>query len=53
VNVGEDFDALFLVGGDELVKGIVSLAEVSTFSLATTLPTAPIPSSVPNIEDPA
>jgi len=53
VNVGEDFDALFLVGGDELVKGIVSLAEVSAFSLATTLPTAPIPDSVPNIEDPA
>jgi len=53
VNVGEDFDALFLVGGDELVKGIVSLAEVSAFSLATTLPTAPIPGSVPNIEDPA
>jgi len=34
VNVGEDFDALFLVGGDELVKGIVSLAEVSAFSFS-------------------
>jgi len=42
VDVGEDFDALFLVGGDELVEGIVSLAEVSAVSLAT-IPATYIP----------
>jgi len=37
VDVGQDFDALFLVGRNELVERIVSLAEVSAVSLATTL----------------
>lgn len=37
VDVGEDFEALLLVGGDELVERIVGLAEVSAVSLAATL----------------
>lgn len=54
MDVGEDFNALFLVRGDELMQGIVSLAEVSAVSLAPTPATSALNSdTILNVGKPA